>query len=78
MSDSPGFLSELEGAARQRVDNFDNPRQEWQRLASELVGTFLLVIVAAGAPLVRHLYSDTVSLQMAVMAPGLMVTAIMS
>lgn len=76
MSDSSGFLSELEGAARQRVEDFDNPRQEWRRLASELVGTFLLVIVAAGAPMVGHLYSDTVTLEMAVIAPGLMVMAI--
>jgi aquaporin Z len=76
MSDSPGYLSELEGAARQRVEDFDNPRQEWRRLASELVGTFLLVIVAAGAPMVGHLYSDTVTLEMAVIAPGLMVMAI--
>ena len=28
--------------------NFDNPALEWRRLFSEVLGTFLLVIVAAG------------------------------
>ena len=27
--------------------NFQDPRQEWRRLFSELYGTFLLVLVAA-------------------------------
>lgn len=76
MSDSSSFFGELEGAARQRVEDFNNPRQEWRRLVSELVGTFLLVVVAAGAPMVGHLYSGTISLAMAVAAPALMVMAI--
>ncbi|HYX48538.1 MAG TPA: hypothetical protein VE843_02260, partial [Ktedonobacteraceae bacterium] len=29
--------------------NFDNPALEWRRLFSEILGTFLLVVVAAGA-----------------------------
>lgn len=76
MSEISSFVGDLEGAARQRVEDFDNPRQEWRRLISEVVGTFLLVTVAAGAPMVGHLYSGTVSLAMAVAAPGLMVMAI--
>lgn len=28
--------------------NFDNPTLEWRRLFSEILGTFLLVIVAEG------------------------------
>ncbi len=28
--------------------DFDDPRQEWRRLFSELLGTFMLVLVAAG------------------------------
>ena len=28
--------------------DFDNPRREWRRLFSELLGTFALVLVAAG------------------------------
>jgi aquaporin Z len=30
------------------IDYFDNPTLEWRRLFSEVLGTFLLVIVAAG------------------------------
>lgn len=51
MHSTPGFFGELAEAARERVTNFDDPRQEWRRLVRELVGTFLLVIVAAGAPI---------------------------
>lgn len=29
--------------------DFDDPRKEWRRLFSELLGTFALVLVAAGA-----------------------------
>lgn len=76
MDSTSGFFGELAEAARERVTNFDDPRQEWRRLVSELVGTFLLVIVAAGAPMVGHLYPGTVSPAMAVVAPGLMVMAI--
>jgi aquaporin Z len=38
-------LSALELARR----NFDDPRQEWRRLFAEILGTFLLVLVGAGA-----------------------------
>ena len=30
------------------MEDFQNPKQEWRRLFSELYGTFLLVLVAAG------------------------------
>lgn len=76
MSDLSGFFGDLESAARQRVDDFNNPRQEWRRLASEFVGTFLLVTVAAGAPMVSVLYAGAISPEMMVIAPGLMVMAI--
>jgi aquaporin Z len=30
------------------IEDFRDPRQEWRRLFSELLGTFFLVLVAAG------------------------------
>ena len=30
------------------IEDFQDPRQEWRRLVSELLGTFFLVLVAAG------------------------------
>jgi len=56
--------------------DFRDGRQEWKRLLSELVGTFFLVLVAAGAGMVMAQYPGTVTLQAAVVAPGLMVMAI--
>lgn len=76
MSDPAALFADLEHEARERINDFNNPRQEWRRLVSEVVGTFFLVLVAAGAPMVGHLYAGTVSLAMAVVAPGLMVMAI--
>lgn len=58
------------------IDNFADPHQEWRRLIAEFVGTFFLVLVAAGAPMVGKQYSGTISLAAAVVAPGLMVMAI--
>ncbi|MGB6453999.1 MAG: aquaporin, partial [Streptosporangiaceae bacterium] len=54
--------------------DFDNPRREWRRLFSELLGTFALVLVAAGGGLLHA--KGQISLAAAVVAPGLMVTAI--
>jgi aquaporin Z len=56
--------------------DFHDDKQEWKRLLSELVGTFLLVLVAAGAGMVMMQYPGTVTLQAAVVAPALMVMAI--
>ena len=36
--------------------NFADPRQEWRRLFSELYGTFLLVIVAAGGGMMSQAF----------------------
>ncbi len=54
--------------------DFDDPRQEWRRLFSELLGTFALVLAAAGGGLLHA--KGQISLAAAVVAPGLMVTAI--
>jgi aquaporin Z len=55
-------------------NDFDDPRQEWRRLFSELLGTFALVLVAAGGGILHA--KGQISLAAAVVAPGLMVTAI--
>lgn len=56
--------------------NFEDPRQEWRRLFSELYGTFLLVIVAAGGGMMSQAFPNTISRTAAVVAPGLMVMGI--
>jgi aquaporin Z len=53
---------------------FDDPSLEWRRLFSELLGTFMLVIVAAGGGILHG--EGQISLAAAVVAPGLMVMAI--
>src|SRR5437016_3713392 len=60
----------------QPMEDFQNPRQEWRRLFSELLGTFFLVLVAAGGGMMGHAFPDTISRTAAVVAPGLMVMAI--
>ena len=76
MNGSSNFLTELEGLARERISDLNDPRQEWRRLVAEFAGTFFLVVAAAGAPMVAQAYSGTVTLAMAVVAPGLMVMAV--
>ena len=54
--------------------DFDDPSREWRRLFSELLGTFALVLAAAGGGLLHA--KGQISLAAAVVAPGLMVMAI--
>ena len=56
--------------------NFQDPSQEWRRLFSELLGTFFLVLVAAGGGMMGQAFPDTISRTAAVVAPGLMVMGI--
>jgi len=49
---------------------------EWRRLFAETWGTFLLVVVAAGADVIGAQSGGAISLGMKVVAPGLMVMAI--
>jgi aquaporin Z len=56
--------------------DFQDPRQEWRRLVSELLGTFFLVLVAAGGGMMGEAFPNTISRTAAVVAPGLMVLAI--
>ena len=56
--------------------NFADPKQEWRRLFSELLGTFFLVLVAAGGGMMGQAFPNTISRGAAVVAPGLMVMAV--
>lgn len=56
--------------------DFKDPHQEWRRLFSELFGTFLLVLVAAGGGVMGTAFPDTISRTAAVTAPALMVLGI--
>jgi aquaporin Z len=58
------------------LQDFKDPRQEWRRLFSELLGTFFLVLVAAGGGMMGQAFPNTISRTAAVVAPGLMVLAI--
>jgi len=57
-------------------EDFNDPSQEWRRLFSELLGTFFLVLVAAGGGMMGQAFPDTIERAAAVTAPGLMVLAI--
>lgn len=58
------------------LENFANPAYKWRRLLSELFGTFLLVMVAAGGGMMAAAFPGTITRTAAVVAPGLMVMAI--
>jgi aquaporin Z len=76
----PSDLERLEGLFHREfvvpMEDFNNPRQEWRRLFSELLGTFFLVLVAAGAGMMGKAFPGTISRTAAVVAPALMVMAI--
>jgi aquaporin Z len=88
MGESPGSSSaEGRGRAGNLLDyeanrlvgvfeDFADPSQEWRRLFSELLGTFFLVLVAAGGGMMSQAFPNTISRSAAVVAPGLMVLAI--
>ena len=56
--------------------DFNDPHQEWRRLFSELLGTFFLVLVAAGGGMMGEAFPNTISRTAAVTAPALMVLAV--
>src|SRR5205809_3313762 len=65
-------LAEFELAKEQ----FDDPKREWRRLFSELLGTFFLVLVGAGGGVVNQASHGAIPLAVRVTAPGLMVLGI--
>src|SRR5436190_186352 len=58
------------------LEDFQDPRQEWRRLFSELLGTFFLVLVAAGGGMMSQAFPNTISRTAAVTAPALMVMGV--
>jgi aquaporin Z len=58
------------------VPDFLESSHEWRRLFSEAWGTFLLVVVAAGAGVVATVSGGAITLAMKVVAPGMMVMAV--
>jgi aquaporin Z len=74
---NPGVVSSrLDREIIEALRDFQDPQQEWRRLFSELYGTFLLVIVAAGGGMMGQAFPGTISRTAAVVAPGLMVMGI--
>ena len=58
------------------VREFSDPSREWRRLFSEVLGTFLLVLAAAGAGVTEAATGIPISRVAAVTAPGLTVMAV--
>lgn len=58
------------------IEDFQDPNQEWRRLFSEVLGTFFLVLVAAGGGMMNQAFDGAIGRGAAVTAPGLMVLAI--
>ena len=71
-----GFFGHELATFEESVQDFQDSSQEWRRLFSELLGTFFLVLVAAGGGMMSQAFPGTISRQAAVVAPGLMVMAI--
>jgi aquaporin Z len=59
-----------------RQFDFADDSYEWRRLFSEVFGTFLLVFVAVGGPMVNARFGGHFAQAALVVAPGLMVMAI--
>jgi aquaporin Z len=72
----PGSLGSEYASFERAVEDFNDPSQGWRRLFSETLGTFFLVLVAAGGGMMGQAFPDTISRTAAVVAPGLMVMAI--
>ncbi len=75
---SPADELAKQGAARVAsiFEDFQDPSREWRRLFSELLGTFFLVLVAAGGGMMGQAFPNTISRAAAVTAPALMVLAV--
>jgi aquaporin Z len=71
-----GPIAHYEQSVRDRIDDFNDPHQEWRRLFSEVLGTFFLVLAAAGGGMMAHAFPGVISHSAAVVAPALTVMAI--
>ncbi len=71
-----GLIAHYEREFVDRVEDFKDPRQEWRRLVSEALGTFFLVLAAAGGGMMGHAFPGVITHTDAVVAPALTVMAI--
>jgi aquaporin Z len=71
-----GVLAVIDRDITGPMADFQDPKQEWRRLFSELYGTFFLVLVAAGGGMMGQAFPGQISRTAAVVAPGLMVMGI--
>jgi aquaporin Z len=69
-------LARYEQNVIDRINDFNDPHQEWRRLFSELLGTFFLVLAAAGGGMMSHAFPGVISHTAAVTAPALTVMGI--
>src|SRR5580658_580059 len=58
------------------IREFENSSREWRRIICEVIGTFLLVMVACGGGVVEAVSKGAIGRPAAVVAPALMVMAI--
>jgi aquaporin Z len=63
-----GALSHLNHQIVAALEDFHDPSQEWRRLFSELLGTFFLVLVAAGGGMMGQAFPNTINRTAAVVA----------
>jgi aquaporin Z len=71
------WLSKRSETWRRRDVEFDDPKLEYRRLFSEVWGTFLLVLVAAGGGVIgATAYGGGLTLAMKALAPGMMVMGV--
>lgn len=70
-----GALNAFQEDAAERINDFNDPKQEWRRLLGEFVATFFLVTVAAAVGMVGDLYAGSISPAMKGAAIGLVITA---
>ena len=71
-----GLVARYEQSIMDRITDFNDPRQEWRRLVSELLGTFFLVLAAAGGGMMGQAFPGVISHTAAVTAPALTVMAV--
>ena len=71
-----GRIMHLPMTIEQSIEDFHDTSQEWRRLFSEVLGTFFLVLVAAGGGMVGQAFPNTITRTDAVVAPALMVFAV--
>jgi aquaporin Z len=73
VEENPEAVHQLQTSWRR---DFQNAKREWRRLFAEILGTFFLVLVAVGGSVVNAISEGAVSPGATVVAPGLMVMAI--